>query len=76
MSLRRSWGNSDISPQHLQDRTIEPRFFNAYRKLSLEKRQSDGYYVLLLGYSWSLFRDFESYFKIAVGLNEGDIRLK
>ena len=31
--------------------------------------------ILLLGYSRSLFRDFESYLRIVVGLDEEDIRL-
>ena len=31
--------------------------------------------ILLLGYSRSLFRDFESYLRIVVGLDEEDMRL-
>ena len=31
--------------------------------------------ILLLGYSRSLFRDFESYLRIVVGLDEEDIQL-
>ena len=36
---------------------------------------SDGYMVLLLGYSKSLFRDLESYLRIVVDLDEEDIQL-
>ena len=28
-----------------------------------------------MGYAWFLFRDFESYLRIAVGLDEDDIQL-
>ena len=31
--------------------------------------------LLLLGYARSEFRDFESYLRIVVGLDEGDIQL-
>ena len=40
-----------------------------------EKSSTDGYILLLMAYARSLFRDFESYLRIAVGLDEDDIRL-
>ena len=36
---------------------------------------TDGYYMLLMGYATSPFRDFESYLRIMVGLGEDDILL-
>ena len=44
-------------------------------KLSHEEIVSDGYMILLLGYSRSIFRDFESYLRIVVGLDDEDIHL-
>ena len=40
-----------------------------------EKSSTDGYITLLLGYARSRFRDFESYLRMIVGLDEDDIRL-
>ena len=64
-----------ITNEHLQDDEIGPRIIDEYIKLSTEKKNSDGYMILLLGYSKSLFRDFESYLRIVVGLPEEDIQL-
>ena len=64
-----------ITPEHLQDDERGPRTIEEFLKLSLEKKNSDGYMMLLLGYSRSLFRDFESYLRIVVGLDEEDIQL-
>ena len=66
---------SHITPEHLQDEIIGPRIIDEYYKLSTEKINTDGYMILLLGYSRSLFRDFESYLRIVVGLEEEDIQL-
>ena len=38
-------------------------------------RQTDGHYVLLMGYARTPFRDFESYLTLVIGLNEDDIQL-
>ena len=54
---------------------IGPRIIDGYYKLSHEKKNSDGYRILLMGYGRSLFRDFESYLRIVVGLDEKDIQL-
>ena len=66
---------SNITDENLQDEYMGPRIFSTYRKLSTEKRRTDGYYMLLMGYARSPFRDFESYLRIVVGLDEDDIRL-
>ena len=49
-----------ISQEHLEDDVIGPRIIDVFIKLSREKKNNDGYMILLLGYSKSLFRDFES----------------
>ena len=49
-----------ISQDHLQDEILGPRNIDEFLKLSLEKKNSDGYMIILLGYSRSPFRDFES----------------
>ena len=64
-----------ISSQYLQDDKIGPRIIDEFYKLSIEKMNSDGYMILLLGYNESPFRDFESYLRIVVGLDEKDIQL-
>ena len=64
-----------ITNEHLDDEIIGPRIFDEYIKLSNEKKNSDGYMILLLGYSASSIRDFESYFRLVVGLDEEDIQL-
>ena len=51
------------------------RNIDEYIKLSTEKKNNDGYMILLLGYARSLFRDFESYLRIVIGLDEEDIQL-
>ena len=64
-----------ITQEHLEDEKIGSRIIDEFFKLSHEKINSDGYMILLLGYSKSLFRDFESYLRIVVGLGDEDIRL-
>ena len=44
-----------ISQEHLQDDVIGPRIIDEFLKLSHEKKNSDGYMILLLGYCRSLF---------------------
>ena len=43
--------------------------------MRLEKSNTDGYIVVLLGFARSPFRGFESYLRIVVGLDEDDIQL-
>ena len=66
---------SDITPYHLQHETIGPRIIQTCWKKKSEKSSTDGYIILLFGYARSPFRDFESYPRIVVGLNEEDIQL-
>ena len=66
---------SHITIEHLDDEILGPRNIDEYIKLSNEKKNRDGYMILLLGYSASPFRDFESYLRLVIGLDEEDIRL-
>ena len=64
-----------ITREHLLDDETASRIIDEYHKLSHEKKNSDGYTISLLNYSRSQFRDFESYLRIRVGLDEEDIQL-
>ena len=66
---------SDITPYYLQEEIRAPRFFEAYKKLRLEESSTDGNSTILLSYLGSPFRDFESYLRIVVGLDEDDFHL-
>ena len=68
-------GIPNITDDHLEDETIVPRIIEAYRKLRSDKSSHDGYIILLMGYARSPFRDFESYLRIVVGLEEDNIQL-
>ena len=59
-----------FTPEHVQDDEIGPRIIDEFHKLSHEKRNSDGYMMLLLGYARSNFRDFEIYLRIVIGLDD------
>ena len=65
----------EITDDHLEDETLAPRIIETYRKLRLDKSSHDGYIILLTGYANSSFRDFESYLRIFVGLEEDNIQL-
>ena len=66
---------SAITPYHLQHETIAPLIIKTFQELKLEKTSTDGYYILLMNYFGSPFRDFESYLRLVVGLDEDDIQL-
>ena len=66
---------SDITPYHVEHQIIGPRNIQTYRKLGIEKSSTDGYIIILMGYARSPFRDFESYLRIVVGLDEDYIQL-
>ena len=68
-------GLSDITIEDLEHEIYRPNFIKTCRKLSTEKSQTDGYYILLLTYMPSSFRDFESYPIILSSLDENDIQL-
>ena len=66
---------SHITIEHLDDEILGPRIIHEFIKLSNEKKNTDGYLILLFGYCASSFRDFESYLRLVIGLDEEDIRL-
>ena len=66
---------SNITDDHLEDETLTLRIAETYWKLRSDKTSHDGYTILLTGYANSSFRDFESYLRIFVGLEEDDIQL-
>ena len=66
---------SHITNKHLDDEILGPHIIDEYIKLSTEKRNSDGYMILLYGYTRSRFREFESCLRIVIGLDEKDIQL-
>ena len=68
-------GNSDIPSKHLKEKMIEPRIIETYQKLSLERRRTDSYNMLLLGYDQSRFGDFENYLGIVVDLDVDEFHL-
>ena len=61
--------------EHLDDKILGPRIIDEFVKLSNEKKNRDGYMILLFGYCASSFRDFESYLRLVIGLDEEDIQL-
>ena len=65
----------ETTDDHLEDDILAPRIAETYRKLRSDKSSRDGYIILFMGYARSLFRDFESYLRIVVGLEEDNIRL-
>ena len=66
---------SNITDDHLEDETLALRIAETYRKLRSDKTSHDGYTILLTGYANSSFRDFESYLRIIIDLEEDDIQL-
>ena len=52
-----------ITPEHPQDDEIGPRNIDEVLKLSHEKKNSDGYMILLLGYSLITFLRFRKLFE-------------
>ena len=65
----------NITSEQLQDKIIGSLIISAYRKLETQKGRTNGYYMLFMGYGRLLFRVFESYFSIVVGLDEEDSQL-
>ena len=66
---------SIITSDHLQGKKVGPRMISAYNKLEAEKRRTDGYIILLMGYDRSPFGGFECYLRIVVGSDEDHIQL-
>ena len=65
----------NITDSHLEDETLTPLITDTYQKLRSDKSSHDGYIILLMGYARSPFRDFESYLRIVIGLEEDNTRL-
>ena len=65
----------NVTDSHLEDETLAPRINETCWKLKSDKTSHDGYIILLMGYARSPFRDFESYLRIVIGLEENNIRL-
>ena len=68
-------GLSDFSSDDLENEILSPDIMKIYTSSSMEKSQTDVYYILLRRYLQSPFQDFESYLRILTGLNEDDIQL-
>ena len=68
-------GIPKITDDHLEDKATADIIAETYWKLISDTSSHDGYLILLMGYARSPFRDFESYLRIAVGLEEENIRL-
>ena len=64
-----------ITDSHLEDKATAERTAKTYRKLRSDKSSTDGYNILLMSYARSPIRDFESYLRIFIGLDEDDIQL-
>ena len=73
--LREILGISNASHEHLQDKILGPCKIKACEILESHERQTDGFYMLSMGYAWSPLRDFENYLRIVVGLDEDNIQL-
>ena len=65
---------SYISPEDLQHAVKGPYIIKTYRKLSIDRSQTDGYHIRILRYAKSPFRDFESYPRILTVLDGDDIQ--
>ena len=66
---------SHITDDHLKAEILGPHIIDELIKLSTEKKNTDGYMMILLAYAKSPFRDFETYLRIVVRLDEKDIQL-
>ena len=73
--LQEIFSISDITPSHFQHEKVGPRTVESYKNIRLEKSSNGGYIILLMAYAKSPLRDFESYLRIVVGLDEDDIHL-
>ena len=65
----------NITDAHLEDDKLGPQIAKTYWELRSDKSSHDGYIILLMGCARSPFRDFESYLRIVIGLEEDNNRL-
>ena len=61
---------SNFTHELLTDKILGPQLFRAFKKIETEERRTDGYYMLIMDYARSPFRDFEGYLRLVVGLDE------
>ena len=73
--LQEILNNSHTSQEHLQNEIIGSRNIDKFLKLPHEKKNNDGYTIILLCYIKSPFRDFECYLRFVVGLDGEDVQL-
>ena len=66
---------SDITPSHLQHEIIGPRFIETYNKFRLDISCTNGCIILIMSYARFPVRDFKSYLRMVVGLDEDDIQI-
>ena len=64
-----------MTPTHFGHEVIRLRIIRANKKLRSEKSSTNVYLIILMGYARSPFRDFDSYLRIVVGLDEDEIQL-
>ena len=66
---------TNFTEDYLEDERLGPHQLKTYWELRSEKSSNDVYVILSMGYARSPFRDFESYLRIVIGLDENDIQL-
>ena len=65
----------NITNDHLEDDILGPQIAKTYWELGSDETSHDGYIILLTAYARPPFRDFESFLRIVIGLEEDDIQL-
>ena len=65
----------NITDDNLEDKITAERVIKSHWELRSENSRTDGYILLKMGYARSAFRDFESYLRMLIGLDEDDIQL-
>ena len=75
MKLEESLIFQKKTDDHLEYDILGPQVAKTYWELRSDKTSHDGYIILLTAYARSPFRDFESYLRIVIGLEEDDIQL-
>ena len=61
----------NITDDHLEDEKLGPQIAKSYWELGSDESSHVGYIILLMGYA----RDFESYLRIVIGLEDDNIQL-
>ena len=64
-----------VSIKDLEHEIYGPIIIETYRKLSAEKSETDGCYILILNYKNLSFRGFESYLRILSSRDQNDFQL-